>query len=201
MVPIPRSASEKRIMIAIQRNGETLGPYDAAQIVALVKTEQLAGTDLAWSSAMKKWEPLACSAEFSRLFTSPRNSTASNVSFVRTLCILTIMGSVLGVLRGLFYEAVATTVGSSPSFWRGWAYVVLNAGTLIGAMMMLARRVDGFYIYTACQFLYLLVVGYATFIWSQDTSLFFVLVGASFFLPSLVFLALYWLPGNQHSIR
>lgn len=196
----PQNAT--KAMITARRNGKEFGPYDAAQVVALVEARQLAGTDLARSDTDQRWRPLANLPEFLELFPTPQPTVATDRSWVVTLCILTIMGSILGALRGLFYEMLADFGGSSHSFWRGWAYVVLNLGTLVGAIAMLARRIDGLYLYTVCQILYLLAVGYAIVDWGGDgREIFAILIGASFFLPSSVFLALYWLPVARKSFQ
>jgi len=194
--------SHKKTMITVRRKGKEFGPYDTAQVVALVEARRLAGSDLARSDADQRWRPLANLPEILEFVPPSLPPMPTDRSWVVTLCILTIIGSILGALRGLFYEMFADFGGSSHSFWRGWAYAVLNLGTLVGAIAMLARRADGLYLYTASQILYLLVVVSAIVDWGGDgREIFAILIGASFFLPSAVFLALYWLPVARKSLQ
>ena len=125
----------------------------------------------------------------------------SGTAMLVTISVLTIIGSIFGILRGLFYEAVADFADSSHSYWRGWAYALLNLGTLVGAIVMLQRSVAGLYVYTICQVLYLVLIAYTTVIYSSDGGIFALLLGATFFLPSLVFLVLYLLPGTRRALR
>ena len=81
--------------------------------------------------------------------------------YVKTLCILVIIGSVLGILRGCLFWAAAQTPG--PNF-RGLGvlhgeYIALTSlGTLIGAIFMLKQKRFGLYIYSGFQITYLFVV-------------------------------------------
>ncbi len=197
-------------MITIKRNEETLGSYESDQIVKLIQAGQLAGSDLAQSEGAEKWEPLDCLHEFSGLFQNARPTAIRNQgellnprssNFITTLCIFSVIGSIFGLLRGMFYEGVSSLfedqLGEPDSFWRGWTYIGLNAGTLIGAIMMFGRLALGRYIYTGFQIVYILMVGYSI-IWSDDYFLITAwIIGATFALPSLIFVYLFWLPRTR----
>lgn len=114
-----------------------------------------------------------------------------NSSFLTTLCILTLVGSALGILRGLLYQAIAsdTHFGNS-EFIRGWLYVLVNIGTIAGAVVLLKKKNIGLYIYTVFQVLYLILIIWALSIYGTDEMS--ITIAAFFFLPSLAFLIMYW---------
>jgi len=68
-------------------------------------------------------------------------TTKSQPAIIVTLSTLTRLGSVFGVLRGLFYQTFARLFESSTlnndDYNRGYVLMLLNAGTLIAAILML----------------------------------------------------------------
>ena len=92
--------------------------------------------------------------------------------YIKTLCILVIIGSVLGILRGCLFWAAAQTPG--PNF-RGLGvlhgeYIALTSlGTLIGAIFMLKQKKFGLYVYSGFQITYLFVVFWINYEFWHDS--------------------------------
>ena len=108
------------------------------------------------------------------------------------LCILTIIGSVFGILRVFLYEIGAIVAGNE-TYVRGLLYVLFHTGTLAGAIIMLCRSMVGLYVYSISQILYIVLVLYTiygTYDGKEEAGA--IIIGAMFWLPSLVFLILYW---------
>lgn len=120
-----------------------------------------------------------------------------NSAFLTTLCILTLVGYSIGIFRGLLYQSFA--VGVPPGFGnseyiRGWLFVIVNIGTIVGAAILLGKKVIGLYIYSMFQVLYLLIIIWATSVYLGDrnTDQLALTISAFFFIPSLAFLIMYW---------
>ena len=111
------------------------------------------------------------------------------------LCIFTIIGSMFTIGRGVLYEFVATL--AEHDYVRGWIYAVTGIGTLVGAIMMLSRKLDGLYVYTVAQVIYIIAVAVAALSYEQfDEEVVTALssfVAALFIIPSIIFLILYWI--------
>ena len=56
------------------------------------------------------------------------------------LCIFTIIGSMFTIGRGVLYELFADLADND--YVRGWIYAATGIGTLVGAVMMLLRKLD-----------------------------------------------------------
>ena len=126
------------------------------------------------------------------------NPQKSNASFFIVLCVLTIIGSVFTIGRAFLYEMVSMMDDGS-NYVRGWVYAGTSVGTLIGAVMMIQRKLQGLYIYTISQIIYILTVMVASLSYGDefgkfgDEATFLASAIAMFFiLPSLLFLILYW---------
>lgn len=131
----------------------------------------------------------------------PKNRVVSNNGFLTVLCILTLVGSVFGVFRGVFYQAVSEEFGNG-GYARGWIYALLNIGTIAAAIIMLNKSKIGLYVYSVFQVLYLgFVIFTALYYTEDDMYLFAILVAMLFFIPSLAFLIMYWLPQNVKSMK
>ena len=52
------------MQILIHKNGNQLGPFPEPQVAEMLKSGQVAGTDLAWSDGMETWKPLSSFAQF-----------------------------------------------------------------------------------------------------------------------------------------
>ena len=121
--------------------------------------------------------------------------------FLRFLCVLTIIGSVLGIFRGLIYEMITAAGDWNDSYTRGFLYVITNFGTLTGAILMLLRQKKGLYIYTGSQIGYILVVIFASFVYKSEdyfegAETFAMSLALFFLIPSVLFLGMYWLKVN-----
>jgi uncharacterized membrane protein len=124
--------------------------------------------------------------------TTPSNKGGS--AFLITLCILTLVGSFIGVLRGLFYQAVATAPNGNTEYYRGFLFVLVNLGTIAGAIVLLNKKYIGLYLYSSFQVLYLILILWTTsvYIGNQHTDMLALTISMFFFLPSLAFLIMYW---------
>ena len=126
------------------------------------------------------------------------NRQKSNASFLIVLCVLTIIGSVFTIGRAYFYEMISMMDNSS-NYLRGWIYAGSAVGTLAGAIMMIQRKLNGLYIYSAFQIIYIITVLIASFSYGdefgshgKEASLLASGIAMFFLLPSILFLILYW---------
>jgi len=121
--------------------------------------------------------------------TPPRNLLSSFIM----LCVLTIMGSLLGMVRGFFYQEIAE-VFENESYWRGWAFLILNIGTLLGAIIMLQKKAIGLAIYTVFQLGYIGMIIYTTSIYHHGSGgiLFSTVISSIFLIPAVGILIIYW---------
>ena len=119
-----------------------------------------------------------------------------------TLCILTILGSILGILKGLFVEAFYSQnygIGQGQQLPFGYASALFNLGTLVGAVLMLNKMKTGYINYIAFQWANISTVTfwavYSTYFINnypgQSSQPFFFLLASVTVIPSLVFMALY----------
>ncbi|MEO6304255.1 MAG: zinc-ribbon domain-containing protein [Bacteroidia bacterium] len=125
------------------------------------------------------------------------NTKTGTAPVVIVLCILTILGSFFGLIRGLFYEVVAG-VADNEEYWRGYAFAICNLATLITAIIMLMRKLWAFWLYLVFQTAYIGLVVYTFLIYSnfhQGTSdgaeAFSIFLTALFVIPSAIMLVLY----------
>jgi type II secretory pathway pseudopilin PulG len=51
------------MQIIIHKNGNQLGPFSESQVSEMLRSGQVAGTDLAWSEGMETWKPLSSFAQ------------------------------------------------------------------------------------------------------------------------------------------
>ena len=126
------------------------------------------------------------------------NPQKSNATFLMVLCVLTIIGSVFTIGRAYLYEMVSMMDDSS-NYVRGWVYAGSAVGTLVGAILMIQRKLTGLYVYTVSQIIYILAVIVASLSYGDefgkfgDEATFLASAIAMFFLlPSILFLILYW---------
>jgi hypothetical protein len=128
------------------------------------------------------------------------NLQKSNPTFLMVLCVLTIIGSVFTIGRAYLYE-MSSLLGAHSNYIRGWIYVGSSVGTLAGAIMMIKRKLDGLYIYSASQVINIITVLVASFSYSaafrnsvgcNEDLLLASGIALFFAAPSIVFLVLYW---------
>jgi len=121
-----------------------------------------------------------------------------------TLCILTILGSVLGILRGLFFEAIASGNDFGHNNSLGYASAFFNVGTLMGAVLMLNRKLTGFWLYAASQIVCIVLVILKTAEFddmighSGGYGNIALLISLLFIVPYALFLLLYFLLVKKH---
>ena len=113
-----------------------------------------------------------------------------NTGLLVTLSVISIIGSIFGIGRGLLYEAVSSLDADS-EYIRGYIYVYANLGSLIGVIMLLSKKIWGLYIYSVSQVVYIVTVISAAM--SYEVGSAFAVAFSSFFLiPSVVFVFLFW---------
>ena len=123
-----------------------------------------------------------------------RGENTSNATFLIVLCIFTIIGSVFTMGRAFFYEMISV-LDESHTYLRGWVYFASAIGTIVGAFMMIQKKIRGLYIYSIFQIIYILTVIIASFSYGSPGEVMGVLaIGMSMFfiVPSILFLVLYW---------
>ena len=126
------------------------------------------------------------------------NQQKSNATFLMILCVLTIIGSIFTIARAYLYEMVSMIggeLGGNSNYIRGWIYACSSIGTLVGAIMMLNRKLNGLYIYSAFQIIYIVTVIIASFSYGDTFKGATALasgIAMFFLLPSILFLVLYW---------
>jgi len=125
-----------------------------------------------------------------------RGENTSNATFLIVLCVFTIIGSVFTMGRAFLYEMISISVlDESHTYLRGWVYFGSAIGTIVGAFMMIQKKMRGLYIYSIFQIIYILTVIIASFSYgSHGEALSLVAIGMSMFfiVPSILFLVLYW---------
>lgn len=114
------------------------------------------------------------------------------------LCVLTLVGSVFQLFRGMLYELVAAADNNS-EYIRGWIYSITAVVTIIGAIMMLQKQLKGLYVYTAGQVIYLLTCFWATSVYMNDPDFggegIVIAISSLFIIPAIIFLIVFW--GNE----
>ena len=131
---------------------------------------------------------------------SPALNNRSSSAILNTLCVLTLIGSVFTILRGIVYFTISSGGGGA---WadlmnvRGSLYLLTSIGTIIGAVKMLNKEMLGLHVYTVSQVIYLINIFFALSYYldefkSNFGDQFAIIVVMFFVVPSVVILALYW---------
>ena len=131
---------------------------------------------------------------------SPALNNRSSSAILNTLCVLTLIGSVFTILRGIVYLTISSGGGGA---WadlmnvRGSLYLLTSIGTIIGAVKMLNKEMLGLHVYTVSQVIYLITIFFALSYYldefkSNFGDQFAIIVVMFFVVPSVVILALYW---------
>ena len=131
---------------------------------------------------------------------SPALNNRSSSAILNTLCVLTLIGSVFTILRGIVYLTISSGGGGA---WadlmnvRGSLYLLTSIGTIIGAVKMLNKEMLGLHVYTVSQVIYLITIFFALSYYldefkSNFGDQFAIMLVMFFVVPSVVILALYW---------
>jgi ABC-type transport system involved in multi-copper enzyme maturation permease subunit len=80
---------------------------------------------------------------------------------------------------------------------RGSLYLLTSIGTIIGAVIMLNKKILGLYVYTVSQVIYLITIFFALSYYVREIGDFLgeefaILVAMFFVVPSVAILAMYW---------
>ncbi|WP_420574287.1 hypothetical protein [Kordia sp.] len=139
------------------------------------------------------------------------NNTNNNNKpvYLIVLCTLTICGSLFTIARALLYEFFAAITEDDGIATRGIIYIISSCGTIIGAVLMLARKLLGLYIYSVFQVIYIVTLGAAIYFYNNRFSLkptngleeFSGVIFFYFGLPAIVFLVLYWLKDARKHLK
>ena len=113
-------------------------------------------------------------------------------SGVKILCILTIVGSIFGIFRGLIYFE-----GDEGMVFRAVFYILSSLGTIAGAIMMLSKKLSGLYLYSASQIIYICTAMFASSTYDDYWGL-TGFVTMIFVAPAVIFLILYWAIAREH---
>ncbi|AWH85556.1 hypothetical protein HYN59_10735 [Flavobacterium album] len=120
------------------------------------------------------------------------------------LCILTVVGSVFQMFRGMLYEIVADADNNN-EYIRGWIYAITAVVTTIGAIMMFQKQLKGLYVYTAGQAIYLLTCFWATSVYLDDVTdsdrILVWIISSIFIIPAIIFLILFWMNDCKRVLR
>ncbi|MFK7747096.1 MAG: hypothetical protein AB8B65_01765 [Kordia sp.] len=116
------------------------------------------------------------------------------------LGIFTILGSLVLMTYFLFFYSVASSVSSIASDFTSenvqllpfisYLYAPACVGTLIGAVMMITKKMKGLYVYSICQvvFIFAYIINNSSYAFAGDFFVYTLLL----LVPSLLFLGLYW---------
>jgi len=124
--------------------------------------------------------------------------------FFMALCILTIVGSFLVIVRGFWYQLLSDAwydqdLVFNKEYYRGWLYIISGIGTLVGAIIMVSKRKKiGLYIYTVSQIIYIITIliaasSYTDIKFFGDISELALTISMLFLVPAILFLVFYWL--------
>lgn len=122
------------------------------------------------------------------------------VVIIIVLAILTICGSLFTIGRAFLYEMVGSIASDEGIQIRAGIYVLASIGTIIGAVMMLLKKLTGLYVYTACQILYIITTVFAAMAHNTKDNLASVIL-FFFAAPSILFLILYWLKDVRKHLK
>ncbi|MBX3165283.1 MAG: zinc ribbon domain-containing protein [Bacteroidetes bacterium] len=132
------------------------------------------------------------------------NKSNTGEATLITLCILTILGSIFGILKGLYFE---TAFDYSAPYTRGFSdtypifnlsrslvyvSIVCNVATLIAAIYMLMRKKAGYVIYMAAQSINeVAFISWLSYSMWGSVQKIFIPTALTSVLPAVVFMILY----------
>lgn len=125
-------------------------------------------------------------------------------TFLKVLCVLTIIGAVFGLISAM--ASIAGGVGLPIEGLKVVTYISTGVaiGKLTGAIFMLQKKLNGLYIYTAAAILGLIMQVYSVVLTSgymeslPGMSNTIVIISTAFAVVFfLAFLIMYWLPVNR----
>ena len=146
----------------------------------------------------------SCGTEQTGFTTNNAAKQTTLPAVVVVFCILTILGSVFGLIRGLFYEVIATATDNT-GYWRGYAFALCHLATLVAAIAMFVRKLWGFWLYVVFQLAYFGLMIYTLYSYTNlnadsNSGEFIgsVFITAIFGIPSLIMLVLYFIFVRKH---
>lgn len=121
-----------------------------------------------------------------------------NDTFLKVLCILTIVGTTLSLVLVPFSWGAVEAYGVESLKIAAFIGIFVEIGKLTGAILMLKHKLMGLYTYSAAS-----VVGMVATLWSTFTvsstlgGTFAAIMSFSSLLFPVAFLVMYWLPVNK----
>jgi len=128
---------------------------------------------------------------------APGSNKRTSSAILNTLCVLTLIGSIFTILRAFVYLTIASGQSWDLMTLRGSLYLLTSIGTIIGAVIMLNKKLLGLHVYTVSQVIYLITVFFALSYYIDEIGNVLgeewaILVAMFFVVPSVAILALYW---------
>lgn len=146
----------------------------------------------------------ACDTNHISFFDDFEPQPAHSTTFLKVLCILTIIGAFLGLARSIFAAVDETSMFIAGFEVVIYLSIVVAIGKLTGAIFMLLKKLKGLYIYTFAAILAIINQIYSAYISSgyieslsgNNSAMDMISIGVVivFFLA---FLIMYWLPVNR----
>ncbi|WP_298427528.1 hypothetical protein [uncultured Kordia sp.] len=122
------------------------------------------------------------------------------VVIIIVLAILTICGSIFTIGRAVLYELVGSMANDDGIMIRAGIYVFASIGTIAGAIMMLLKKMNGLYLYTVCQIIYIIAATFAAIAHNSKENLASVIF-VFFVAPSILFLIFYWIKDVRKHLK
>lgn len=141
----------------------------------------------------------ACNSEQILRFEEFEVKPKPNSTFLIVLCVLTILGCLFTLAMLPFSNQAAVQLGMEYPVYLLVASGIMVVGKLAGAIMMLFRKINSLYIYTATAVGSIFVSIYSSFIIDYpevSRTLTYISMGIGLMFAA-VFIVLYWLPVNR----
>jgi hypothetical protein len=121
-------------------------------------------------------------------------------TFLKVLCVLTIVGGVIGLITLPFNYMMAQSSSLGYNYPVSLVFIggAIALGKLTGAIIMLSKKLTGLYIYTAAAVCSIFTAVYSLLTVTPEMGGVFATIGGIFTIVFLItFLILYWLPVNR----
>jgi hypothetical protein len=137
-------------------------------------------------------KPLPPRSQERPIYNEQVRSDGQPVTVLIILAILTICGSLFTIWRATLYDIFGSATQDFGIQVRSTIYILTSFGTITGAIMMLLRKINGLYLYTFCQVLYIVTAIIASTQYDVNESLASTVL-FFFVAPAILFLVFYWM--------
>lgn len=146
----------------------------------------------------------ACNTNQISFFDEFEPQPAHSATFMKVLCILTIIGAFLGLASTVFTAAAGKALPIAGLEVVTYVGVAVAIGKLTGAIFMLLKKMKGLYIYTVAAIVAIVLQVYSAYLSSaymeslpgSSGAIVMISTGVTL-LILLAFLIMYWLPVNR----